>query len=163
MDRVLLIPAAQAPLKPAVVQASAADRLAMLQLAVADLDGLEVCDLEIRRGGINYTIDTVRELRGRFPSDELSWIIGADQLACLAEWRDIALLAAELEFLCAIRPGHVLQAPTGIPGLRWRRLAGPEWNVSSSDLRTRIKQGESLVGLIPNKTIEYLDRNRLYR
>lgn len=163
MDRVVLIPAAQAPLKPSAVRATAEDRLAMLRLAVEDCAGAEVSDIEIRRGGVNYTIDTVRALRAVHPDDRLFWIIGADQLARLGEWREAAALVREVEFLCAVRPGHELREPADLPGLRWRRLEGPEWNVSSTELRRRAAEGAELQGLMPNKTIEYLQGNRLYR
>ncbi len=163
MDRVLLIPAAQAPLKPSAVRASSEDRLAMLRLAVGDCPGAEVSDVEIRRGGVNYTIDTVRTLRAEHSGDQLFWIIGADQLARLGAWREIGALTELVEFLCAVRPGHGLEPPAGLPGLRWRRLEGPEWDVSSTEVRARAERGESLAGLVPDKAIEYLERNRLYR
>lgn len=163
MDRVLLIPAAQAPLKPSAVRASSADRLAMLRLAAGDCPGVEVSDVEINRGGVNYTIDTVRALHEEHAGDELFWIIGADQLARLGAWREIGALTELVEFLCAVRPGHGLEPPAGLPGLRWRRLDGPEWDVSSTDIRDRAERGESLVGWVPDKAIEYLVRNRLYR
>jgi len=163
LDRVILIPAAQAPLKPDVAQVSAEHRLRMVRLAVADEPGLEVSDAEVRRGGVNYTVDTVRALREQFAGDDLFWIIGADQLPRLSRWREIGALAGMVEVLCAARPGHALRPPADVPGLRWRRLGAPEWDVSSTELRERIARGESPAGLMPNKTIEYLERNRLYR
>lgn len=163
MDRVVLIPAAQAPLKPSAVRASAEDRLAMLRLAFEDLPAAEVSEIEIRRGGVNYTVDTVRALRAAWPDDDLCWIIGADQLARLGAWREIDALSGLVEFLCAARPGYALSGPEGVPGLRWRPLGGPEWDVSSSVVRSRLEAGGSLRGLVPDKAIEYLERNRLYR
>ncbi|MFH1497933.1 MAG: nicotinate-nucleotide adenylyltransferase [Verrucomicrobiota bacterium] len=163
MERVWLIPAAQAPLKPAAVCAPAADRLAMLRLAAADCPGAEVCDIELRRGGINYTIDTVRALRAAHPDAELFWIIGADQLGRLDAWREIGALTELVEFLCAVRPGYALAAPAGLPGLRWRRLECPTWDVSLTEVRARLARGESPAGLVPDKAIEYLERTRLYR
>ena len=89
LDRLILVPAAQAPLKPNDVQSSAEDRLAMLRSAVEWDRRFEISDLELRRGGVSYTIDSVRHFRALFPQDELYWIIGGDQLPKLHLWKEI--------------------------------------------------------------------------
>src|SRR6185312_16305661 len=80
LDRLILLPAAQAPLKPNDVQSSATDRLAMLRSAVEWDRRFEISDHELGRGGISYSIDSARHFRRLFPQDDLYWVIGGDQL-----------------------------------------------------------------------------------
>lgn len=174
LERVLLIPAAQAPLRDAAVRAGGAQRAAMLRAALAEMAEragerrLEVDERELRRGGTSYTVDTLRELRSERPGDEFTWIVGADQLARLAQWREPAELARLAEWAAYARPGtdwEKLPAPA-VPGLRVRRVepsAGALWDVSSSEVRARLARGESVAGLVPDKVIEYVRENGLYR
>ncbi len=89
LDRLVLVPAAQAPLKPTDVQSSSEDRLAMLRAAVEWDKRFEISDVELRRGGVSYTIDSARHFRALYPKDELYWIIGGDQLPKLHLWLEI--------------------------------------------------------------------------
>ena len=93
LDRLVLVPAAQAPLKPNDVQSSSEDRLAMLRKAVEWDHRFEISDFELRRGGVSYTIDSARHFRQLYPTDDLFWIVGGDQLPNLHLWRDIGELA----------------------------------------------------------------------
>lgn len=173
LDRVLLMPAAQAPLRDAV-RANGEQRVAMLRAAVlelADTAGerrLEVDEMELRRGGVSYTVDTLRTLRAQRPADEFTWIVGADQLARLAKWREPEQLARLAEWAAYARPGCAWAELPGpaVPGLRVRCVepaAGALWEVSSSDIRARLARGESVAGLVPDKVIEYIRENGLYR
>lgn len=162
LDRVLLVPAAQAPLKPGSVQASAEHRLAMLRLAAEENPTLIICDLELRRGGTSYTIDTVRQLRVQYPEDRLFWIIGEDQLPRLPQWSQVLDLVHLVEFICLGRPGVPVQPPPPLPGLRVHRCPGKLRELSSTDIRRRIREGLALDGLMPHKAIAYLKENRLY-
>ena len=162
LDRVELVPAAQAPLKQHAPHASAADRLAMLRLAVEDLPGLAVSDYEIARGGVNYTIESARHFRTVFPHASLFWIIGADQFAKLPEWREAASLACLVEFIVLERPGFSLGGPPDLPGLRWHCCPGRRLDLSSTALRARIRQGLALDDYMPHKAIVYLREKRLY-
>ncbi len=163
LDRVILVPAARVPLKARAARASPADRLAMLRAAVADDPRFEVSDHELRRGGVSFTIDTVRHFAAEFPGARLFWILGADQVARLPGWKDIAALAGLVEFAVVGRPGFVVRRPHGIPGLRLHRCAGHELGLSSTDLRARARRGLPLEWLTPHKTVVYLQRKRLYR
>lgn len=170
LDRVLLVPAAQAPLRDAGVRTDGARRAAMLRLA-AEATGdprLDVSEIELRRGGVSYTADTLRALRAERPADEFTWIVGADQLARLGSWREPAELARLAEWAAYARPGHAwgADADPGVPGLRVRRVepaAGAVWDISSSEVRRRLAAGESLAGLVADKVIEYIRENGLYR
>lgn len=162
LDRVILVPAAQAPLKPADVQSTSADRLAMLRAAVEWDTRFEVSDLELRRGGISYTIESVRHFRAQYPHDELFWIIGGDQLPQLQRWKDIGELARLVEFIFLERPGFPVRTHPEIAGLRLHRCDGHLLAISSTELRDRVRRGLSLDYFVPHKAVVYIRENRLY-
>ncbi len=174
LERVLLMPAAQAPLRDAAVRATGEQRAAMLRLALKELaerEGerrLEVDERELRRGGVSYTVDTLRALRAERPGDEWVWIVGADQLARLGTWREPAELARLAEWAAYARPGFDWSelAVSAVEGLRVRRVEpvrGAVWDLSSSAVRERVARGEDVRGLLPDKVVEYILENALYR
>lgn len=163
LDKVILVPAAQAPLKPNEVQSTIDDRLAMLRAAVGWDARFEISDYELRKGGISYTIDSVRHFRALYPNDEIFWIIGGDQLPRLHLWKEINELAKLVEFIFLERPGYAVKAMPEIPGLRLRRCDGHLLAISSTELRERVKNDLSLDYFVPHKAIVYIGENRLYR
>jgi nicotinate-nucleotide adenylyltransferase len=164
LDRLILVPAAQTPLKPSAVQSSAKDRLAMLRAATEWDHRFEVSDYELQRGGISYSIDSARHFRALFPQDHLYWIIGGDQLPQLHLWKDIAELAQLMEFIFLERPGYPAKAPrVEIPGLRLHRCDGHLLAINSTELRERTRRGLSLDYFVPHKAIVYIKDNHLYR
>ena len=163
LDRLILVPAAQAPLKPNDVASSPEDRLTMLSAAIERDRRLELSDFELQKGGISYTIDSVRHFRAQFPKDELFWIIGGDQLPLLPQWKDIDQLAQMIEFIFLERPNHPSKPHTEISGLRLRRCDGHLIEISSSALRQRAKEGLSLHYFCPQKVIAYIEAKKLYR
>lgn len=163
LDRLFLVPAAQAPLKPNDVQSSAEDRLAMLRAAVEWDRRFELSDFELRKGGTSYTIDSVRHFRAQFPDDQLFWIIGGDQLPRMHLWREIEELAQLTEFIFLERPGHPVKATPSVPGLRLHRCDGHLVEISSTELRERVRRGLSLDYFIPHKAIVQIEEKRLYR
>lgn len=163
LDRLVLVPAAQAPLKPQEVQSSPEDRLIMLHAAIEWDKRFEISDVELRRGGVSYTVDSVRHFRAVFPRDELFWIIGGDQLPGMNLWKDIRELAGLVEFIFLERPGHPAKRTPDIPGLRLRRCDGHLIEISSSELRERVRQGLSLHYFCPQKVIAYIEAHQLYR
>jgi len=162
LDRLILVPAAQAPLKPQDVQSSAEDRLAMLRAAVEWDRRFEISDLELRRGGVSYTIDSVRHFRQIYPQDELFWVIGGDQLPKLHLWRSIDELASLVQFIFLERPGFPVKAHPTIPGLRLHRCDGHLLAINSTELRERTRRGLSLDYFVPHKAIVYIREHRLY-
>ena len=163
LDRLVLVPAAQAPLKPNDVQSSAEDRLAMLRAAVEWDQRFEISDVELRRGGVSYTIDSVRHFRALYPEDELYWIIGGDQLPKLHLWLEIEALAHLIEFIFLERPGYPVKAARQIPGLRLHRCDGHLLAISSTELRERTRRNLSLDYFVPHKAIVYIRQQGLYR
>jgi nicotinate-nucleotide adenylyltransferase len=162
LDRLLLVPAAQTPLKPKGLEATATDRLAMLQAAVEGNPKMEISDFELIKGGMSYTIDTVRHFLVQYAGDELFWVIGGDQLRLLPQWKDIGELVKLIGFICIDRPGYPKGTPVEIPGLRLQRGGGHLIDISSSELRGRVKRGLSLDYFCPQKVIAYLGEKRLY-
>ena len=163
LDRLVFVPAAQAPLKANDVQSSSDERLAMLQAAVGWDDRFEISDIELRRGGVSFTIDSARHFRKLYPNDQLFWIIGGDQLPNLPRWKDIGELATLVEFIVLERPGYPLKAELNIPGLRLHRCDGHLLAISSTELRGRVKHDLSLDYFVPHKAIVYIRENGLYR
>jgi nicotinate-nucleotide adenylyltransferase len=163
LDRLILVPAAQAPLKPNDVQSSSRDRLAMLQAAIEWDRRFEISDVELKRGGVSYTVDSARYFRNLYPNDELYWVIGGDQLPKLHLWKDISELAALVEFIFLERPGFPVKAHPDISGLRLRRCDGHLLAINSTELRERTRRGLSLDYFVPHKAIVYIRENHLYR
>jgi nicotinate-nucleotide adenylyltransferase len=163
LDRLILVPAAQAPLKPNDVQSSAEDRLAMVRSAIEWDTRFELSDFELRRGGVSYTIDSARHFRKLFPNDDLYWVVGGDQLPQLHLWKDIQELAQLVEFIFLERPGYPLKAHPNIPGLRLHRCDGHLLAISSTELRERMRHNLSLDYFVPHKAIVYIKEHRLYR
>ena len=163
LDRLFLVPAAQAPLKPNDVQSSAEDRLALLHAAIEWDRRFEVSDFELRKGGVSYTIDSVRHFRAQFPDDQLYWIIGGDQLPRMHLWREIGELARLIEFIFLERPGHEIIATPDIPGLKLHRCDGHLVEISSTELRERVRKRRSLDYFVPHKAIVQIEEKHLYR
>jgi nicotinate-nucleotide adenylyltransferase len=160
LDKVCFIPAAQSPFKPDALPAPAPERLRLLRLALAGETGSEVDDLEIRRGGFSYTVDTLRHYAEKFPGAELYYLIGADQAAQLPQWRQAGELARLARFVVAPRPGEI-PAPVPAPFRGWA-LRGHPLAVSSSEIRARVKAGLPVTGLTPAAVAEAIANNHLY-
>lgn len=160
LRRLYFIPAAQSPFKPAVELPPAAERLRLLRLALAAQTACEIDEQEINRGGISYTIETVRDCARRFPGAALYYLIGADHVAQLPKWRAAEELAQLVEFVVIPRPG---QAPAPAPApFRSHQLRGFPLGVSSSQIRERVKAGLPIDGLTPPAVAEAIRNNRLY-
>lgn len=160
LDQLVFIPAAQSPFKPGSTPAPAEHRLRLLRLALAGETRCALDDQEVRRGGVSYTIDTVRDYADRFPKTELFYLIGADHLAQLPAWREATALADLVQFVVIPRPG---QTPISLPEpFRLRHLQGFPLAVSSSQLRARVKAGLPIDHLTLPAVAEAIRNNRLY-
>jgi nicotinate-nucleotide adenylyltransferase len=167
LDPVLLMPVAHPPHKEAPEDPGAAVRLDLCRLAVAGEPGVEVSDLEIRRGGASYTVDTLRALHDRVPEHALTFIVGGDMAYSLPSWRepeavlDLARLAvAEREELKREAIVERLE-PLG----RADRVVFfdiPRIDVSSSGIRARAAEGRPIRHLVPAAVREAIKERRLY-
>jgi nicotinate-nucleotide adenylyltransferase len=160
LARLVFIPAAQSPFKPESAPTPAPQRLQLLRLASAGKTWCQIDEQEIQRGGVSYTIDTVRDYASRFPQAQLLYLIGADHLPQLPKWRAAEELARLAEFVVIPRPG---QAATPFPGpFRGHWLAGFPLGVSSSQIRARVKAGLTIDHLVPDPVAQAVRNNRLY-
>jgi len=160
LSRLFFVPAAQSPFKPGLVLAPANQRLRLLRLALAGQTDCEIDDQEISRGGVSYTIDTVRDYARRFPGALLFYLIGADHVPQLTKWREADELGRAVEFVVISRPGQVV-APFPSP-FRGRVLSGFPLGVSSSQIRERVKAGLPVDLLVGAAVAEAIRNNRLY-
>lgn len=160
LDKVCFVPAAQSPFKPGTSPAPAPERLRLLRLALAGEISSEIDDLELRRGGVSYTVDTLRHYAEKYHGAELFYLIGADQTVLLPQWREAAELARLAQFVVAPRPGE------GTPALpapfRGHVLRGFPMVVSSSQIRARVKAGLPVKLLTLPAVAEAIANNRLY-
>ena len=132
----------------------------LLRLALAGEVRCAVDDQEIARGGISYSIDSVRNYAARFPGAKLFYLLGADQVPSLGKWRDAAALAELVDFLIIPRPGEPVMAPPR--PFRAHELRGFPLRLSASQIRERIRLGLPIQLLTPPAVAEAIRHNRLY-
>ncbi|MEQ1693833.1 MAG: nicotinate (nicotinamide) nucleotide adenylyltransferase [Gemmatimonas sp.] len=166
LDRLLIVPAAQQPLKPGQ-HASAADRLAMVQRAFAGVSGVVVDPIEIERGGLSFMVDTVETFQRRWPLAELYLLMGEDVVATLPRWREPERLCA-MARLVILRRDFVGEA-TGshshshdAPGFPVQHLATRRVDVSSTEIRARVREGRSVRGFVTDAVADYIASTGLY-
>jgi nicotinate-nucleotide adenylyltransferase len=180
LSRVILVPAGDPPLKRAGV-APAELRLDMVRRAAASNPSLEVSDLEVRRSGPSYTVDTLAELGRRIPGARLWFLVGADTLRDLESWQEPARLFELASFAVATRPGQpadlrallpaalarpFLEGPDGLvhpSGHEIRSIPFTPLAISASDIRRRVARGASLRYLVPDEVIELITKHHLYQ
>jgi len=160
LDRLFFIPAAQSPFKQGAELAPAGLRLRMLRLALAGQSRWEVDEQEVRRGGVSYTIDTVRDYAQRFPDAELFYLIGADHVPLLPKWRAAVSLAGLVRFAVIPRPDEPPRTLT-LP-YRLHCLRGFPLGVSASQVRDRVEAGLPIRWLVPPGVSEVIQRHGLY-
>jgi nicotinate-nucleotide adenylyltransferase len=161
LDVVLLVVAHEPWQKVGTRRVSpSADRLALVQAAVADLEGLEASDVEIRHGGPSYTADTLATLAAAGPDDELWVILGADAAAGLPTWERGGEVAERARLVVAARDGETGSPP---PGWSWRTVPITRLDVSSTDLRERVAAGRTIEVLVPAAVRREIEARALYR
>jgi nicotinate-nucleotide adenylyltransferase len=156
LDRVLFVPARRSPLKDRDPLASVADRVTMLESAIANEPRFGLSALELERDGVSFTVDTLEALR---PEGDLFLILGSDALADLARWRAPDRIRELATILVAARPG----APEPDPMHRARAFDAPRLDISSRELRSRAARGMSLRYLVPDAVWEHIKKRGLYR
>jgi nicotinate-nucleotide adenylyltransferase len=163
LERVIFVPAARPPHRPEP-RTPALDRYAMTCLAVAGHPSFEVSDLELRRDGPSYTVDTLAALAGTSNGQELVLVVGGDTFPEVRTWREAARIF-ELAVLGVVeRPGGTTPSDAeAAPGARVRRAFGPGLDVSATQVRERVAGGLSVRYLVPDGVADYIAKRRLYR
>ncbi|TWT87360.1 Nicotinate-nucleotide adenylyltransferase [Pseudobythopirellula maris] len=171
LDRVWFVPSAVQPHKPGGPVAGDADRVRMLRLALEGRPGMEVSTLEVERGEVSYSVDTLREIRRQLPDAELFFLMGADTLHDLPTWRGPAEVLALATPMVVCRPGEpepdfgVLSGLVGgdrLAAIAASRVAMPATEVSSSDLRRRIAVGEPWREMTDAAVADDIEAHKLY-
>ena len=158
LDRVILVPARQQPFKESTGEASPEHRIAMCRLAIEGDYRLDVSDVDLARGGLTYTVDTLADIAALNPDAELFFIAGADSVSRLSEWRQPESLMKLARFVGVARPGHP------VPSLTPPHMVveTPEVGVSSTEVRRRIRAGEQVRYLVPEAVAAYIAQHALY-
>lgn len=165
-DLVFLVPSALNPHKDSLPAGSPEQRLKMLELAIEGIPGIQIWAGEVQRPAPSYTIDTLRELSRLRPGEEAALVVGPDLLPRLNEWRDFPELCRKVLWLILQnRPGVEFQIPPSLgrtPGFRYRLIDNPEFEVSSSGIRNRLRRGEDCEGHLPQAVSRYIHEQKIY-
>nr|WP_221401221.1 nicotinate-nucleotide adenylyltransferase [Paenibacillus phyllosphaerae] len=165
LDQVWFIPSGVPPLKGRNPGADSVARLEMTMLATEVEPAFRVLPLEVDRGGVSYSYDTVTELMERHPQAEFAYIIGSDRVNDLVKWHRIEELAAKIRFIGLARPGDPMTPLEELPAFIASRLTiarMPQIELSSTAIRQRVAQGHSIRFMVPESVYSYIQRNGLY-
>ena len=163
LDQLLFVPAHIPPHKQGHALTSAEHRLAMLQLAIQNNERFAASDLELRRPPPSYMIDTLRELKQSNPADELYLFIGFDQLEIFTSWRKYEAIMEEANVIAIARPPFDRKP---IPKELQEKVQFchiPLLEISSTDIRKRVRNGKSIRYLVPDRVGLYIEEQGLYR
>jgi nicotinate-nucleotide adenylyltransferase len=170
LNKVIFVPAGQPWLKTDRKITPAVHRVEMVKRAIADNASFELSTMEVDRRGPTYSVDTVTALKQQLGAGaEILFLVGWDSLAELPLWKKPARLIQLCKLVAVTRPGFsrpdLKSLEQSVPGITqsvvWLDI--PPINISSSDIRDRIAQGQSIHGLVPDKVESYIAENRLYR
>ncbi len=159
LDRVLLVVAGDPWQKRGRVVASASDRLALAARAVDELEGIEASAIEIERDAPSVTADTLEALTA--PDRELFLVLGADAVANMGTWRRLEETRHLATVVVVERAGDAHSEPPG-PGWRVERVAIPRLDISSTDLRERLRAGRPIDGQVPEGVVREIGARGLY-
>ena len=184
LDRILFIPAAEPPHKDVAGEVSFKHRLAMVKLAIQDKPDFQVSDLEIRRQGKSYSVDTLEILKQEDPDGELFFIIGLDSYRDIASWKEFDRIFSLCQLVVTTRPGVEVSDPLApLPvaihsdfcydetSKKIRHKSGnyvfflskTKLDISSTRIRKLLHSGQSVTDLIPSAVSDYIEKNHLYR
>ena len=158
LDKIIFVPAYLPPHKDNSDIAEASLRLAMVRMAIKGNRYFSVSDIEIRRDGRSYTIDTLKRFKKIYPRDELFFIIGSDLLTYLEDWKDLGEIIKMVKFIVATRPGYPLEKiPSYISTIPIRAV-----DVSGFQIRRAIGEDKSFRYLVPEAVYKYILKKKLY-
>lgn len=167
LDKVLFVPSGVPPLKEVSELAGIEDRVEMVRLAIEGNEHFELCDIEAKApaGAKTYTVDTLLALRERYKDEDvkLYLIVGMDQLIELDRWKDPGKLFMLSEVVAINRPGYLVQQIENEYSRQVVYVPIPSIEISSSDIRFRIKENRSIKYLVPETVEKYITENQLYK
>lgn len=158
LDKVIFIPSYYPPHKKCSNMVSAVHRYSMVRLAIQRNPRFEISDIEVKRKGRSYLIDTLRQLRKIYPKVRLFFISGSDVSDKISKWKSIDELLSISRFVLAKRPGYKLKKYNKNISV----ISITELDISSSMVRRKIKAGQSIRYLMPMRVYNYIKEKRLY-
>jgi nicotinate-nucleotide adenylyltransferase len=168
LDRVLVLPAHVPPHKAVDDEPGVEHRVELCRQAIAGDDRFEICELEVKRPGPSYTVDTLEELHSKVSDSEFFLILGADVAVRFGDWKEPDRILSLAQVAVAERPGtdraeveRALKPRSGDGRVRFFDM--PEIGISSTMLRERIRAGQSTRYLTPQRVRDYIDQHGLYR
>lgn len=182
LSKVIFVPAATPPHKPLADDLSFGDRLRMVEHAVRGNRFFSVSDLEGKREGKSYSIDTIRQFRELYPGDEFFFIMGSDSFADFGSWKQYAAIFSCCNIVTITRPGSRISLRDALPvdiahefcyhdaekrlshrsGYSVYSIEGTQLDISSTDIRSRIRKGLSIKYLVPESVERYIIQQRFY-
>lgn len=170
LDNLIVIPTAAPPHKQKKTSTTAEDRLNMLRLLFEKDSGVLVSDMEITRGGRSYTFETVTLLREQYPDDELIFILGSDMLLSFHTWKNPDVILEKVKICAVARDGEISEKMLGeyaekhFPGKKERFIICDfePIEISSTEIREKVKNGLSVEGLVDAQVMEYIKEKELY-
>lgn len=162
LDQVIFIPAATQPFKTDRQTAAAEDRYLMTVIATASNNRFTTSRLEIDRGGVSYTYQTLRQLNQQNPDVQWFFITGADALRGILQWKHTEELFTLAHFVGVTRPGHQLDRGE-LPEEYVSLVEVPALAISSSDCRERVRAGKPIWYLVPDGVVQYINKHQLYQ
>ena len=158
LEALRFMPAREQPFKQGRHGASAADRSAMLHLAIEQMPGLSIEPLELSRAGPSYTVETLRALLAREPDAEFALLLGADAAAELPAWREAEEIPRLARVIVFARPGSPVPSLAAIGGT----VAVPAIDISATEIRRRVREGRTIRAWVPDAVAGYIASHRLY-
>jgi nicotinate-nucleotide adenylyltransferase len=162
-DEVWWIPNATPPHKSHDELAAVEHRLAMTRRATAENPAFRVCDIEVRRSGVSYTVETVRALQEQHPDTDFGLLLGSDSLDHFAEWHRPDEIADRVPLVVYKRPGVIEEVAEPRFANHVRFVSAPVMEVSGTEIRSRRRAGRSIRYLVPDAVRTYIEDNGLYR
>lgn len=170
LNRVIFVPTNISPFKLGQLTSSGEHRLSMLSFAIQDNPHFEASDIELRRGGTSYTVDTMEILKGLYPDDEFYFIMGMDSFLELNGWKGVDRLIELSQLVVVTRPGYELSSEQSkllaLPPEVWQRTRFLEvlgLDIAATEIRDRIKRGQSVRYLLVPEVVTYIHENGIYR
>jgi nicotinate-nucleotide adenylyltransferase len=158
LDRVIFVPAGVQPLKVGQSTAAPGDRLAMVRRLVGDDPRFAVDPIEIERDGLSYSVETLAAFAERHPEAQRFFLVGMDVLASFAQWREPDRVLRLATLAVMQRAGDTGPVPASAVRVETRRV-----DVSSTEIRDRVRAGRSIRGFVPEAVAAYIAAERLYR
>jgi nicotinate-nucleotide adenylyltransferase len=161
LDRLLFVPSYISPHKRTGEEHAAEHRLEMVRLAVEGHSCFEACGIEVRRQGASYTIDTLRDLRALYPTDQFFLLIGADNIREFMTWKSHEQIPDLATIVAMTRPGYGVAEGVAKPA-GMISMEVPSIQISSSNIRRRIREGRNVSFFVQVSVLRYIKSNGLY-